>query len=128
MEDLKPPPSTKNRFIREFTAYLSALCEEARDRETGRLRDREEHFELRRDASGTLPSFAVICLPFDLSDEVADHEFVKKLCIVAVDCITIANDIYSYNVEQSRGQMLVAQNFVDVVLRVRVKLAPPRFS
>lgn len=121
MDDLKPPPATKNRFLRNFISYLDSLPEEARDRETGRLRDREEHFDLRRRTGGLLPSFDFIYIPFDLSDEVADHEIVKRMSIVTGDLVIIANDVYSYNVEQAGGQKRVAHNIIDVVLRERQK-------
>ncbi|KAJ9311140.1 hypothetical protein DTO271D3_8593 [Paecilomyces variotii] len=121
VDELKPPLATKNRFLRDFISYLDSLPEEARDRETCHLRDREEHFDLRRRTGGLLPSFDFIYIPFDLPDEVADHEIVKKMTIVTGDLVIIANDVYSYNVEQSGGQKRVAHNIVDVVLRERQK-------
>ncbi|KAF2129631.1 terpenoid synthase, partial [Dothidotthia symphoricarpi CBS 119687] len=121
VEHLKPPPATKARFLRNFISYLDSLPEEARDRETGRLRDRGEHFDLRRRTGGLLPSFDFIYIPFNLSDEVAEHEVVKRMSIVTGDLVIIANDIYSYNVEQAGGQKCVAHNIVDVVMRERQK-------
>ncbi|KAL1851842.1 hypothetical protein Plec18170_006145 [Paecilomyces lecythidis] len=121
VDELKPPLATKNRFLRDFISYLDSLPEEARDRETCHLRGREEHFNLRRRTGGLLPSFDFIYIPFNLPDEVADHEIVKKMSIVTGDLVIIANDVYSYNVEQSGGQKRVAHNIIDVVLRERQK-------
>lgn len=121
VDNLNPPPATKNRFLRDFISYLDSLPEEARDRETGRLRDRDEHFDLRRRTGGLLPSFDFIYIPFNLSDEVADHEIVNRMTRVTGDLVIIANDVYSYNVEQAGGQKRVAHNIVDVVLRERQK-------
>lgn len=60
-------------------------------------------------------------MPFELADEVAEHEIVMKMSIITADLIIIANDVYSYNVEQSGGQKRVVHNIVDVVLRERQK-------
>ncbi|KAL8663342.1 MAG: hypothetical protein Q9202_003978 [Teloschistes flavicans] len=121
VDDLKPPPATKRRWLRDFISYLDSLPEEALDRETGRLRNYGEHFDLRRRTGGLLPSFDFIHMPFELPDEMAEHEIVKKMSIVTGDLVIIANDVYSYNVEQSGGQKRVAHNIVDVVLRERQK-------
>ena len=61
-----------------------------------------------------MPSFDFI---YNLSDEVANHETVKRMSISTGDLVVIANDLYSYNVEQAGGQRRVAHNIVDVVLR-----------
>lgn len=121
VDNLNPPPATKRRFLVDFISYLDSLPEEARDRETGRLRDRAEHFDLRRRTGGLLPSFDFIYMPLDLSDEVANHEVVKRITLATGDLVIIANDVYSYNVEQAGGQKRVAHNIVDVVLRERQK-------
>lgn len=121
IDDLNPPPATKRRWLRDFISYLDSLPEEALDRETGRLRDYREHFNLRRRTGGLQPSFDFIYMPVELPDEVAQHEIVKNMSIVTGDLVIIANDVYSYNVEQSGGQKRVAHNIVDVVLRERQK-------
>lgn len=117
VDDLNPYPCTKRRWVRDFISYLDSLPEEALDRETGRLRDRQEHFDLRRRTGGLLPSFDFIYMPFELPDEVAEHDVVKRMSIVTGDLVIIANDVYSYNVEQAGGQKRVAHNIVDVVMR-----------
>lgn len=43
------------------------------------------------------------------------------MTITTGDLVIIANDVYSYNVEQAGGQKRVAHNFVDVILRERRK-------
>lgn len=60
-------------------------------------------------------------MPYELPDEVAEHDVVKRMSIVTGDLVIIANDVYSYNVEQAGGQKRVAHNIVDVVMRERQK-------
>ncbi|KAF8817274.1 terpenoid synthase [Phlegmacium glaucopus] len=114
---LNPPPQSKARFIKNFTSYINSLPEEAEDRQTGRLRNIEEHFHLRRRTGGLLPSFDFIYMPFELPDAIADHPHINRMTLAVGDLVITANDIYSWNVEQAGGQMTVAHNIVDVVKR-----------
>ncbi|KAF8808591.1 terpenoid synthase [Phlegmacium glaucopus] len=114
---LNPPPATKARFIKDFTSYIDSMPEEAEDRQTGRLRNIEEHFHLRRQTGGLLSSFDFIYMPFELPDAIADHPHINRMALATGDLVVTANDIYSWNVEQAGGQMTVAHNIVDVVKR-----------
>ena len=105
--------------MRHFICYLDSVVEETQDRETGRLRSRTEHFDLRRRNLGMVPSMDFVCIQFHLSDDMIDQEVIQRMTITTTDLIGIANDIYSYNVEQAGGQKCVVCNLVDVVLRER---------
>ncbi|XP_014552101.1 hypothetical protein COCVIDRAFT_30484 [Bipolaris victoriae FI3] len=119
LEILEPPSTTKDLFVRHFICYLDSVVEETQDRETGRLRSRTEHFDIRRRNLGMVPSMDFVCIRFHLSDDMINHEVIQRMTITTTDLIGIANDIYSYNVEQVSGQKSVACNLVDVVLRER---------
>lgn len=81
LELLNPPPSTKARFLTDMEAYLRSLPEEAADRDSRRLRGLEDHFKLRHQTGCLLPSFDFVIIPFDLSDEVADHPHIKRMTL-----------------------------------------------
>lgn len=69
---------------------------------------------LRRGTIGVRPSFDFFILTDDVPDEVVKHPQVEKLVQAAIDMTIIANDVYSYNVEQSRGDD--AHNIVAVTM------------
>jgi hypothetical protein len=123
VDDLKAPLVTRDRLRRNFIVYIDALSEEARDRETGRLRTEEQYLELRRRASALYSAFDFLVLPWNFPEEVADHEMVRTMTLKAVDLVAIANDIYSYNFEQAEagGPKRIPHNIVDVVVRERKK-------
>jgi hypothetical protein len=81
----------KARFLADFGAYLRSLPEEARDRESGHLRGFKDHFELRRQTGGLLPSFDFIVMPFDLPDVIMDHPHIKRMTLRTGDLVIIAN-------------------------------------
>lgn len=66
-----------------------------------------------------VPLMDFVCIQFHLSDDMIDYEVIQRMTITTTDLIGIANDIYSYNIEQFGGQKSVTCNFVDVVLRER---------
>ncbi|USP79032.1 hypothetical protein yc1106_06306 [Curvularia clavata] len=119
LDQLNSLTATKDRFVSHLMSYMEAVQEKTKDRETGRLRSRSEHFDLRRRTGGVRPSFDFIYMPFHLSEHVVNHEVIERMAVTTGDLVVIANDVYSYNVEQAGGQKRVAHNIVDVVLRER---------
>jgi hypothetical protein len=73
--------------------YLDALIEEAEDRETGRVRSRDEHFDLRRRTGSIMASFDFVYIPFHLSDNVVEHEIVNRMTVTTGDLVISGNDI-----------------------------------
>ncbi|KAF4601753.1 terpene cyclase [Pleurotus pulmonarius] len=108
-------PTAQIRFIDSCQTYLDALIQEVEDRAKGRIRSLEDYFEVRRGTVGVEPSFAIGELYLNIPQEVVDHPVIAKLREIAVDLITIANDIYSYKVEWERGED--SHNLVTVVIR-----------
>ncbi|KZT33902.1 terpenoid synthase [Sistotremastrum suecicum HHB10207 ss-3] len=95
--------SAAHRFINHFQDYVDAVVEQAIDREHNRIRSVEDYLTLRRHTIGCLPSFNVLQMNMDLPDFVVTHPQVLNLVTIATDMIILANDLYSYNIEQYRG-------------------------
>nr|BBH51503.1 putative sesquiterpene synthase [Clitopilus sp.] len=106
-------PSSQRRFVRNFQRYVDAVVQQAQDREAHCIRDVKSYFILRRQTIGAIPSLDLLTLEMDLEDEVLDHPIIAKLLELCVDMILIGNDLYSYNVEQARGDD--THNFVRIV-------------
>ncbi|KAL0570241.1 hypothetical protein V5O48_011726 [Marasmius crinis-equi] len=96
-------PSFQRRFLQTFKDYLDGVVEQAIDRDECRIRDIETYFHIRRKTIGVFPSFAVLEIHMDLPDEVISDPIVGRMMVLAMDMIILGNDIYSYNVEQARG-------------------------
>ncbi|KAJ6563922.1 terpenoid synthase [Mycena capillaripes] len=108
-------PSSAQRFIRNFDEYTEAVRQQAVDRETGRIRSIRKYLQLRRGTIGVRPWFDFFLLTDDLPDSVVEHPHIERLAIGAIDMTILANDLYSYNVEQSRGDD--EHNMVTVAMR-----------
>ncbi|KAJ6490976.1 terpenoid synthase [Mycena sanguinolenta] len=107
--------SSAQRFIKNFDEYTDAVRQQAVDREIGRIRSISEYLQLRRGTIGVRPSFDFFLLTDDLPDSVVDHPHIERLARGAIDMTILANDLYSYNVEQSRGDD--EHNMVTVAMR-----------
>jgi alpha-muurolene/germacrene-A/gamma-muurolene synthase len=102
--------------------YFQAVHEEAVFRANRIIPDLQTYIDMRRDTSGCKPVFDLIeySLNFELPDSVIDHPVIMALNQSANDLVTWSNvsavssvfpayltkrvqDIFSYNVEQARG-------------------------
>ncbi|KAH7886404.1 terpenoid synthase [Phlebopus sp. FC_14] len=110
-----PSPLTQQRFIRAFDAYSTAVAIEAEDRDRRLVRDIESYFTVRRDTIGIYPLFVLFELGMDLSEIVLDHPVIVDMERCIADILIIANDVYSYDVEQARGDD--GHNLVTVVMK-----------
>ncbi|CCM04708.1 uncharacterized protein FIBRA_06895 [Fibroporia radiculosa] len=127
IKDAKPGPQA--RFKENLELFFEAVQQQTMDREAGVVPDLESYIDIRRDTSGCKPSFDLIeyAMDIDLPDFVVEHPVIKSLNQAANDLVTWSNDIFSYNVEQSRGdthnmipilmvhQGLVLQDAIDYV-------------
>ncbi|KZT04442.1 terpenoid synthase [Laetiporus sulphureus 93-53] len=107
-------PGAQQRFIETFDMFFQAVTQQAMDRESGAIPDLESYIAVRRDTSGCKPCWALIeyANNLDLSWEVMDHPIIRGLGEAANDLVTWSNDIFSYNVEQSKGD---THNMIIVV-------------
>ncbi|KAF4583483.1 Sesquiterpene synthase 2 [Pleurotus pulmonarius] len=108
-------PGAQQRFIETFDFFFQAVSQQARDRAEGSIPDLESYIALRRDTSGCKPCWALIeyANNLDIPDEVMDHPIIRSLGEAANDLVTWSNDIFSYNVEQSKGD---THNMIPVVM------------
>ncbi|KAI0076176.1 terpenoid synthase [Panus rudis PR-1116 ss-1] len=114
----KGGPGCIKRFIHTMDLFFNAVTQQAIDRRLGLVPDLESYIPVRRDTSGCKPCFALIefAAQIDLPDEVVNHPTIMSLEEATNDLITWSNDIFSYNVEQARGD---THNMVVVVMRQR---------
>ena len=90
-EKINPTSATKARFLKDFIDYLNALPEEAADRASGRLRNLDEHFELRRQTGGLQPSFVFNVMHMDFPEDVSEHPHIVRMKMATGDLVIIAN-------------------------------------
>jgi len=106
--------SSWNRFIANYAEYLDAVIDESADRAVGYIRNIPEYLELRRLTIGGYPSFLCFELGLDIPDEVMEHPKIKSLLGLVAETVVLTNDMYSYNVEQARGDN---HNILPVVMK-----------
>ncbi|KAJ8487526.1 hypothetical protein ONZ45_g9641 [Pleurotus djamor] len=108
-------PGAQQRFIETFDFFFQAVSQQAQDRAEGVIPDLESYIALRRDTSGCKPCWALIEYANNLNipDEVMEHPIIRNLGEAANDLVTWSNDIFSYNVEQSKGD---THNMIPVVM------------
>jgi hypothetical protein len=124
---------SQQRFIETFDFFFQAVSQQAFDRAHGAIPDLESYIALRRDTSGCKPCWALIeyANNLDIPDEVMEHPIIRNLGEAANDLVTWSNvsvssivlqeifwfdfvqDIFSYNVEQSKGD---THNMIVVVM------------
>lgn len=92
-------PRCQERFISYFQWYTDAVVQQSLDRDTSYIHSIDSYFPLRRQTIGTLPSFSLIELKFNIPNHVMFHPTIQRLVDLCTDLISIGNDMYSYNAE-----------------------------
>ncbi|GAW09031.1 terpenoid synthase [Lentinula edodes] len=108
-------PGVQQRFMETLDFFFQSVTEQANDRQEGAIPDLESYIALRRDTSGCKTSFVLIEYSnnLDIPDEVMEHPLIRSLGEAANDLVTWSNDIFSYNVEQSKGD---THNMIPVIM------------
>ncbi|KAI5124084.1 hypothetical protein M0805_003911 [Coniferiporia weirii] len=98
-------PGVQARFRESLQLFFEAVHIQATHREEDEIPDLESYIDVRRDESGCKPVFDLIeyALDIDLPDFVVEHPIIKALNQGSNDLVTWSNDIFSFNVEQARG-------------------------
>ncbi|KAK7043766.1 hypothetical protein VNI00_008378 [Paramarasmius palmivorus] len=73
----------------------------------------QTYMNVRRNDLGAKPAFALILMGEDVTPEVVDSDLLTSLRSCAVDMLILANDIYSFNVEQAKGD---THNIVSIIM------------
>ncbi|KIM39995.1 hypothetical protein M413DRAFT_415200 [Hebeloma cylindrosporum] len=109
---------TKNvkRFGELCESYTECVAREAELRERGEVLDLASFLPLRRNNSAVLLCFSLAeyILGIDLEEDVYQNEVFMEAYWAACDHVCWANDVYSYDLEQSRGQ--TGNNIVTVLM------------
>ncbi|KAF7350741.1 Terpene cyclase [Mycena sanguinolenta] len=103
------------RFIDEFQIYLDSMVQKAQDRTENHNRSIDEYFEVRRVTIGVKAAVIINEIEMNIPEAVMQNEHIVTLIGAVTDMILIANDVYSYNVEQARGDD--RHNLVAIVMR-----------
>ncbi|KAJ3793697.1 isoprenoid synthase domain-containing protein [Lentinula aff. detonsa] len=108
-------PGIQQRFMETLDFFFQSVTEQAHDRQESAIPDLESYIALRRDTSGCKTSFVLIeyANNLDIPDEVMEHPLIRSLNEAANDLVTWSNDIFSYNVEQSKGD---THNMIPVIM------------
>ncbi|KAF8205517.1 terpenoid synthase [Mycena galopus ATCC 62051] len=109
-------PGTQARFKETLAMFFEAVSIQAEMRDAGCIPDLESYIALRRDTSGCKPCWVLIeyGLDIDLPDFVAEDPVIMALNQSTNDLVTWSNDIFSYNVEQSRGD---THNMIIILMK-----------
>ncbi|KAJ6494348.1 isoprenoid synthase domain-containing protein [Mycena sanguinolenta] len=108
-------PGVYDRFVETFDLFLQSVHDQAIHRTTGVIPSLEEYITLRRDTSGCKPCWAIIeyANNLDIPNNVMEHPVLCGLGEAANDLVAWSNDVFSYSVEQSKGD---THNMVIVVM------------
>lgn len=114
--------------------YLEGVVQESIDKKDRRILDVKNYIDARRRTAGVKPSFSIIELGLDIPDEVMSHPTIQEMILAATDLVAFSNvsnthektvctltdasiclkDIFSYNLEQLRGDDL--HNIITCVM------------
>ncbi|KAF8907339.1 isoprenoid synthase domain-containing protein [Gymnopilus junonius] len=110
-------PRNVRRFIELCDKYTQCVAVEAELRERNKVADLASFVSLRRYNSAVLLCFALVeyILGIDLDDEVYEDEAFLEAYWAACDHVCWANDVYSYDMEQSKG--ISGNNIVTVLMQ-----------
>ncbi|KAF8479287.1 isoprenoid synthase domain-containing protein [Russula ochroleuca] len=98
-------PAVQQRFKSHMHMFFEAVHQQALYRASDIVPDFDTYVEMRRETSGCKPVFDLIeySLDMELPDAVMEHPVIVALNDGTNDLVTWSNDLFSYNVEQSRG-------------------------
>lgn len=84
-------PTCRARFESTWSAFTASVVEQARDRESGRIRSVEEHMAVRRFTIGAEPCYALAELGLSIPSEVYNHPALRELRAAVTDIIIYDN-------------------------------------
>lgn len=107
-------PSMQKRFTDTMYEYVMAVKNQVGNRAATVCPSIEEYVKLRRDTSAIKVTYSCIeyCLNIDIPDEAFFHPTIAALQEAGNDILSWANDVYSFDNEQSSGD---CHNLVAVV-------------
>ncbi|KAG9084179.1 hypothetical protein FRC07_013697 [Ceratobasidium sp. 392] len=108
-------PGTMQRLVEAIDLYTKASFQQSLNRSADNIPTIDEYIRLRRNTSAVKIMYPVIeyTLEFSLPDEVHSDPVMAELLVAGNDLLTWANDVYSFPVEQARGD---THNLVFIVM------------
>ncbi|ESK90199.1 hypothetical protein Moror_7733 [Moniliophthora roreri MCA 2997] len=109
-------PGCQARFKETLGLFFESVNIQTKARDAGIIPDLESYIDVRRDTSGCKPCWALIeyALDIDLPEYVATDPVIMALNQYTNDVVTWSNDIFSYNVEQARGD---THNMIVILMK-----------
>ncbi|KAG6879127.1 hypothetical protein C0992_005014 [Termitomyces sp. T32_za158] len=95
--------AARGRLMKSLDNFTKAVATQAHDRALDYIRDIDEYLLIRRETIGAKQAFIVLEFELNLPDEVFEDPIIQDFIDACVDLIILSNDLYSYNVEQARG-------------------------
>ncbi|KAJ6483194.1 terpenoid synthase [Mycena sanguinolenta] len=105
----------QRHFIDAFQIYVDSMVQRAQDRTEDHNRSIDEYLKVRRVTIGVKAAVIINEIEMNVPEAVMQNEHIATLIAAATDMILIGNDVYSYNVEQARGDD--RHNLVAIVMR-----------
>ncbi|EPQ53471.1 terpenoid synthase [Gloeophyllum trabeum ATCC 11539] len=108
--------NSQKRFLEVFGPHANSMVQQAKDRGR-RYRDRrsiDSYLSVRRGTIAAKLAFAILEADLDLPNKVKEHPLIVELELCCMDMLILSNDMYSYNVEQAKGDD--GHNIVTVVM------------
>ncbi|KAG6884992.1 hypothetical protein C0992_005530, partial [Termitomyces sp. T32_za158] len=114
------------RFLKSFDEYTISVVQQAHDRARKLIRNIDDYFTVRLDTSGARPVLDLIEFELNLPDQVFEDPVIQRLINASTKMIILTNDLYSYNVEQARGDgghniVTILMHHMDVDLNGAMK-------
>ncbi|KAF8987109.1 terpenoid synthase [Cyathus striatus] len=96
-------PTAQQQFITIFQEYSNSVVQQSADRDQRHIHTVDSYMKTRRITIGAKPLIVINRVHMDIPDYVMSNEVIKRMHETLYDMLGIENDLYSYNVEQARG-------------------------
>ncbi|KAG8696130.1 hypothetical protein FRC08_007345 [Ceratobasidium sp. 394] len=108
-------PATMERFVEAIDLYTKATLQQTANRSVDDVPTIDEYIQLRRDTSAVKIMYPILeySLGLHLPETVHEDPIIAELLLAGNDLLTWANDVYSFPVEQARGD---THNLVFIVM------------
>jgi hypothetical protein len=96
----KPGAACIKLFVEGFELYMKSMVQEAKDRETKRVRPVDDYLQLRRETFGAQATISLLGFGLEIPEEVLSHPVMQSMLLAAMDllCITnVSNQSYESN-------------------------------
>ncbi|KAK7452147.1 hypothetical protein VKT23_012252 [Stygiomarasmius scandens] len=115
----KAGPEVRRRFIQHYCDYAIEVHTEAVLRDKNEVLDFSSYLSFRRETSGVRYTFDTVeyCLGLDLPQYVHDDPVFVTASNAGMDLIFWTNDLYSYDMEQSKGDHHDCANIITVIMK-----------